>query len=58
MSETVQEQIFAIRDSGVTNMLDINRVQYEAYKLGFHALVDYLIDHRKEYSKFIVTGIE
>jgi DNA modification methylase len=30
MTEKIKEQISSIRDSGVTNMFDINRVQYEA----------------------------
>lgn len=30
MNEIIKEQIFSIRESGVTNMFDVNRVQYEA----------------------------
>ncbi len=56
MTDKIKEQILAIRDSGVTNMLDVNRVQYEANERGFYELVVFLIDHRKEYSRFILTG--
>ncbi len=56
MTEKIKEQILAIRDSGVTNMFDVNRVQYEANKRGFYELVVFLIDHRDQYSRFILTG--
>lgn len=56
MNEKIKEQILAIRDSGVTNMFDVNRVQYEAYKRGFYELVAYIIDHKAEYCRFILTG--
>ncbi|QHQ61454.1 DUF5049 domain-containing protein [Anaerocolumna sedimenticola] len=56
MTEKIKEQILAIRESGVTNMFDVNRVQYEANKRGFYELVVFLIDHRAEYCRFILTG--
>ena len=56
LSEKTKEQILAIRDSGVTNMFDINRVQYEANERGFYELVVYLEGNKKEYSRFILTG--
>ncbi len=56
MNEKIKEQILAIRDSGVTNMFDVNRVQYEANERGFYELVAYLIDHKAEYCHFILTG--
>lgn len=56
MTEKIKEQILAIRESGVTNMFDVNRVQYEANKRGFYELVVFLIDHRAEYYRFILTG--
>jgi hypothetical protein len=56
MTEKIKEQILAIRDSGVTNMFDVSRVQYEANEHGFYELVVFLIDHRDEYSRFILTG--
>jgi hypothetical protein len=56
MKENIKKQILAIRDSGVTNMFDIKRVQYEAYKEDFYELVAYLIDNKSEYINFIMTG--
>lgn len=56
MNEKIKEQILAIRDSGVTNMFDVNRVQYEANERGYYELAAYLIDHKAEYCRFILTG--
>ena len=56
MSETVKEQILAIRDTGLTNMFDVNVVQRLAYERDFYDLVLYLEDNRKEYVQFIMTG--
>ena len=56
MNEKIRKQILAIRDSGVTNMFDINRVQYEAFQKGYYELVDYLEVSKKEYTSFILTG--
>jgi len=58
MNETIRMQILAIRESGVTNMFDLPRVQQEAYKRDFHELVIYLNDHKHEYCRFILTGEE
>ena len=56
MNEKIKEQILVIRDSGVTNMFDINRVQHEANEKGFYELVIYLEEHKNEYFQFIMTG--
>ncbi|WP_099225007.1 DUF5049 domain-containing protein [Listeria costaricensis] len=56
MDERVKEQILAIRDTGLTNMFDVNTVQRMAYERDFYELVLYLEDHRSEYVKFILTG--
>ena len=56
MTEEIREQIMAIRDTGLTNMFDINMVQRLAYERDFYELVLYLEDHRSEYVKFIMTG--
>ena len=56
MDEKVMEQILAIRDTGLTNMFDVNTVQRLAYELDFYELVLYLEDHRSEYVKFIMSG--
>ena len=54
MTDTIKDQILAIRDSGRTNMLDMNAVHHIAYKSGYYVLVCY----RREYWHFIMTGEE
>lgn len=56
MSETIREQILAIRDTGRTNMFDVPMVQRIADEMGFYELVCWLEDHRREYAHFIMTG--
>ena len=56
MEQEIKEQILAIRDTGLTNMLDIGMVQRLAYERDFYELVLYLEDHRSEYAHFILTG--
>lgn len=56
MDEMVKEQVLAIRDTGLTNMFDVNMVQRLAYERDLYELVLYLEDHRKEYVNFILTG--
>ena len=58
MTETVKQQIMAVRATGETNMLDTRMVQYIANREGFYELVIYIEDHRKEYAHFIFTGEE
>ncbi len=58
MTEKIREQIMAIRDSGETNMLDTNMVQYIANRERDYELVCFIEDHRKEYVHFIFTGEE
>lgn len=56
MTEKIKKQILAIRDTGRTNMFDIIMVQRIAYELEYHELVNYLIEHKTEYTHFILTG--
>ena len=56
MEQKIKEQILAIRDTGLTNMIDIGMVQRLAYERDFYELVLYLEDHRSEYAHFILTG--
>lgn len=56
MTEKIKEQILAIRDTGLTNMFDVNAVQRLAYERDFYELVVYLDENRKEYVQFILTG--
>ena len=56
MTEKIREQILAVRDTGLTNMFDVNTVQRIANDMGFFELVVYLEEHRHEYVHFIFTG--
>jgi hypothetical protein len=56
MTETIREQILAIRDTGLTNMFDLPVVQRLAYERDFFELVTFLENHRSEYVRFILTG--
>lgn len=58
MTETIREQILAIRDTGLTNMFDVRTVQRLAFGQDFYELVCYLEEHRKEYVRFIMFGDE
>ena len=56
MTETIREQILAIRDTGLTNMFDLPVVQRMAYERDYFELVIFLEEHPKEYVHFILTG--
>jgi len=56
VTEIVRAQILVIRNSGVTNMFDLARVQLEAAARGMKELVLYLEEHPKPYFQFILTG--
>ena len=56
MTEIVKEQIFAIRETGISNMFDLTMVQRLAYERDFFDLVVYIEEHPKEYAHFIMTG--
>ena len=56
MTEIVKEQILAIRDTGLTNLVDLPMVQRLAYERNFFDLVVYIEEHPKEYAHFIMTG--
>lgn len=58
MTETIKEQILAIRDTGLTNMFDLPVVQRLAYERDFFDLVIFIEEHPKEYTHFIMTGEE
>ena len=55
MTETVKDQILAVRNIGLTNMFDIPMVQRLAYAREFFELICWLEEHRKEYVHFIIT---
>lgn len=56
MTDTVKEQIMAVRETGEANMLDTNAVQYIADREGFYELVIFIEEHKSEYIQFIFTG--
>ena len=56
MSDTVKEQILAVRATGKTNMFDATAVQRLAFDSGYYELVDFIETDRKAYSAFILTG--
>ena len=54
--EKIKSQILAIRDTGMTNMFDINMVQRLAYEREFYELVTFIEEDPQEYSNVILTG--
>lgn len=54
--DVVRKQILAIRDTGLTNMFDVNRVQRLAYERRYYELVNYIEENRGKYANFILTG--
>ena len=56
MPDKVKEQILVIRETGLTNMFDVNAVIQIAEALDFADLDEWLPGHRKEYTNFILTG--
>jgi len=56
MDPIIVQQIMQIRDSGETNMFDVNTVMAIAVRDDLYELADYLIEHPKEYCHFILTG--
>ena len=58
MTNKVREQILVIRNTGLTNMFDVNTVQRMAHEMNFFELVVFLEDHKDQYVRFILTGEE
>lgn len=56
MTETIREQILAIRAEGATNLFDAQTVQRIAFEKGFYELVHFIETDRKAYARFILTG--
>lgn len=54
----IKKQVLDVRDTGRTNMFDINMVQRIAYELDLYDLVCFLDDkeNRSLYSRFIMYG--
>lgn len=56
VNEKVIEQIKTVRDTGLTNMMDVRRVQRIANDLGFYDLVILIEDEKSKYVNFIMRG--
>ena len=58
MTDKVKEQILAVRNTGLTNMFDLNAVQRIAYDMDFYELVNFIEEEKPAYVRFILTGEE
>ncbi|ECC0657013.1 DUF5049 domain-containing protein [Listeria monocytogenes] len=58
MTDKIKEQIIAIRDTGLTNMFDVNAVQRITDEMEFYELVIFLDEEKAKYVKFILNGDE
>lgn len=58
MKQKIKEQILKIRNSGKTNMLDINTVQRLAHEQDMYELVNFIEEDREAYVHFIFNGDE
>ena len=56
INQTIKHQIMVIRNSGETNMFLTDNVMRIANRKGFCELVEYLMDHKKDYWNFIISG--
>ena len=56
MESIIKEQILAVRDTGKANLFDVSAVTQIAMREGFYELVDYLLENKAAYSRFILTG--
>lgn len=56
LSDVVKEQLLAIRNTALTNMLDTATVQRLAFDRGYYELVDFIENDAKAYVTFIMNG--
>ena len=56
MTETIRNQILALRATGRENMLAVKAIQRIAYEMEFFELVMFIEDHPGDYARFILTG--
>ena len=52
------KQLLTVRETGLTNMFDLNAVQRIAYDMDFFELVDFIEENKAAYVRFILTGEE
>lgn len=58
MDNKVKNQIFAIRNTGETNMLDLPKIREIGLRERYHELLDFLDENKSEYVRFILYGDE
>ena len=58
MTEKIKEQLLTVRETGLTNMFDLNAVQRIAYDIDFFELVNFIEENKSAYVRFILTGDE
>jgi hypothetical protein len=56
MTDTIREQIMAVRSAGQCNMLDTTAVQRYAFDHEMYELVTFIEDDKRKYARFILTG--
>ncbi len=56
MTDKIREQILAVRNTGLTNMFNLNAVQSIAYDMDFYELVNFIEEEKTAYVHFILTG--
>ena len=56
LKEKIIEGIEFVRDTGLTNMFDVNMVQRIAFNNEYYDLVMFIQDHKKEYVELIMSG--
>ena len=56
MTDKIRGSILKVRETGKTNMFDINTVQKSAYEMELYELVNYLETNKEEYINFILKG--
>ena len=56
ITEKIFKQVLAIRDTGLTNMLDYHAVQRLAFERDFHELVCFIDESPREYFELILRG--
>ena len=58
-SDKVMQQLEAVRRSGKTNMMDVNKVQVIAYKSDYYELTCFIEDHKPaEVIRALQKGVE
>ncbi len=58
ITDEIVKQIKAVRDTGKTNMFDVQSVMYYANKMDFFELVNFLSERKNHnaYCEFILSG--